>query len=221
MGWVSFLDSTPAISYFGVMKRALAAAVILPVVLLLNLSCGNNEDDLSVSTPGAPNVILPLQVGNSWEYRRTSYDGQGTIVAVDTVTERVARDSIVSGERWYIWQTTYGLSMGTNRSDGYWVLVAGQAALTFGYPASVNETYMVTEAGPTMHILAVDTLIAVPYGTTPCIAYEQLTFPDSVRARIDFYAANTGLIRTDEFVHTLSGEDSLSRRSDLIGLHLY
>lgn len=162
-----------------------------------------------------------MQVGNFWRYQRTSYDTQGSILAPDTLTEHIARDTLIQGERWYIWETTYGLSMGTIRSDGYWVLVGGQPSLVLRYPVSVNEEYMAAEDGPTIHILAVDTLIAVPYGAFPCIAYEQLSVPAGVRARIDYYAPNTGLVRTDEFVRTPSGADSLARRSDLIGLHLY
>lgn len=203
------------------MRRSFVAAAFVSVVLLLNLTCGNNEDDLGVSTPGVPSVILPMQVGNSWQYQRTSYDTQGSVLALDTVTERIARDTLIQGERWYIWETSYGLSMGTIRSDGYWVLAGNQASLTFRYPVSAHDTYMVTEAGPTIRILAVDTLIAVPCGTFPCIAYEQLSVPTGVRTRIDYCAANTGLVRTDEFVHTPSGVDSLARRSDLIGFYLH
>jgi hypothetical protein len=203
------------------MKRAIAAAVVLPVILLLNLSCGNSDDSLSVSTPGVPNVVLPLQVGNTWVYRRSSYDTLGSVIALDTLTERVARDTLIQGEQWYIWETTYGLSMGTTRSDGYWTLVGGVPALTFRYPVALNDTYMITTTGSTVRILALDTLIPVPYGTISCIAYEQLTPPDQRRNRIDFCAANTGLIRTDEFVHTAGGGDSLDRRSDLIDLVLH
>jgi len=194
--------------------------MIFPVVLL-NLSCGSNEDSESLSIPGTPNVIIPLQVGNAWEYRRTSYDTLGSVAALDTLAERIARDTLLSGERWYIWETNFGLSMGTTRSDGYWTLVEGSPALMFRYPATVNDTYLAAEAGPMIRILAVDTLLAVPYGTIPCIGYEQLSVRDGVRARIDYYAANTGLVRTDEFIHTPAGNDSLVRRSELIGLHLH
>lgn len=203
------------------MKRAMAASVLLPVVLLMNLSCGNSDDEQSVSTPGTPNVILPMQVGNSWTYQRMSYDTQGAIVALDTMTERIARDTLIYGERWYIWETVSGLSIGTLRSDGYWELVGYEPALWLRYPASLNDTYTITETGPTIHVLALDTLIAAPYGTIHCIAYEQLSSRDGVRARIDYCAANTGLVRTDEFVHTSGGQDSLARRLDLIGLHLH
>jgi hypothetical protein len=203
------------------MKRAPAAAAILHVILLLNLSCGNSDDELSVSTPGVPNVILPLQVGNTWIYQRSSFDTQGSIIAQDTLTQRIARDTLISGERWYIWETPFGLSMGTLRSDGYWTYVGGEPALALHYPASRNETYKLTESGPVVHVLAVDTLITVPFGTFACIAYEQLSSLDGRRARIDFCTANTGVIRVDEFVPARSGEDSLSRRSDLVDLHVH
>jgi hypothetical protein len=202
------------------MRRVLAAAVILPAILL-NLSCGNSDDNLSLSTPGKPNVIFPLQVGNTWLYRRTTYDMQGSAIVVDTVLQRVGRDTLIQGERWYVWETTTGLSMATARSDGYWTYIGGVPALTFRYPPSVNDSYMLSDIGPMMRIRAVDTLIAVPYGTIPCIAYEQLSIPDQQRSRIDYCAANTGLVRTDEYVHTPSGVDSLDRRSDLIEFHLY
>ena len=200
------------------MRRALTAAVILPV-LLLSLSCEKSDD--SLSTPGVPNVILPLQVGNAWFYRQTSYDTQGSLVALDTVIERIWRDSLIQGERWYIWETVSGLSMGTTRSDGYWSLVGGVPALTLQYPAQVHETYLITDTGPTVRILAVDTLITVPLGTLSCIAYEQLPFPYQHRSRIDYCAANTGVVRTEEYIHTASGADSLDRRSDLIDLQLH
>lgn len=203
------------------MKRAIAATVLLPVVLSIHLSCGNSDDEQGISTPGTPSVIFPLQVGNAWTYQRTSYDTQGSIVARDTLTERVVRDTLIYGERWYIWETVSGLSLGTLRSDGYWTLVGYETALWLRYPASLNDTYTITETGPTIHVLALDTLIAAPYGTIPCIAYEQLSSRDGVRARIDYCAANIGLVRTDEFVHTSGGQDSLARRLDLIELHLH
>ncbi len=201
------------------MKRAFPPAIVLTLVLL-NASCGNNDDSSAVSTPGLPNVILPLQDGNFWSYRRTAYDSQGSVIAVDTTTERVARDTLLSGERWYIWQTPSGLSMGTLRSDGYWSLAGGVPALFFVYPASVNQTYMITENGPTIRVIAVDTLISVPRGTFPCIGYEQLDDRSGSLVRIDYLAANTGLIRAEEYVHLPGGADSLARRSDLIDIHL-
>ncbi len=198
-------------------------AVIAPLfsLALLSLSCGNDDDSPADATPGLPNVILPLQVGNSWEYQRTSYDSLGSIVMIDSVTERVARDTLISGERWYIWQTPAGLSMGTLRSDGYWSFAEGVPALIFLYPSSVNQTYMISASGPTMRIAAVDTLIPMVGGTFPCIAYEQLAYPSGERVRIDYCAANTGLVRTEEFSRTPGGEGFLARRYDLIEFHLH
>ncbi len=205
-------------TFFG-MKNSIVATVILPVVLM-SLSCGESDEIVDFSTSGTPNVIVPLQVGNTWLYLRTPFDMEGTVLARDTVAQRIARDTIIQDERWYIWEATSGLSLGTTRSDGYWTYVEGVPAMTLRYPVVVHETYLITGTGPTIHILAVDTLIGVPFGTAPCIAYEQLSFPGGTRMRIDYYAVNTGLIRTDEFVHTSSGADSLSRRWDLLELHL-
>jgi hypothetical protein len=201
------------------MRRALPAASFV-LLCLLTLSCGKNDDSVE-STPGVPNVILPLQVGYSWTYQRISFDTQGTIVGMDTLVERVGRDTLIQGERWYIWATTSGFSMGTLRGDGYWSYVGGVPALTLRYPASLHDMYLLSDTGPTMRVLALDTLIAVPVGTFPCSAYEQLSFRDGARIRIDYYAANTGLVRAEEYVRAPSGGDSLAHRSDLIGLHLY
>jgi|PlaIllAssembly_1097288.scaffolds.fasta_scaffold185492_2 hypothetical protein len=202
------------------MKKSIASIVFLPFVLM-SLSCGESDDIVDFSTGGSPNVILPLQVGNTWLYRRTSFDTEGFVLARDTVAQRIARDTLIQDERWYIWEATSGLSLGTSRSDGYWTYVEGMPAITLRYPVVVHETYMITETGPTIHILAVDTLIGVPFGTAPCIAYEQLSFPGGTRMQIDYYAVNTGLIRTDEFVHTSSGADSLRHRWDLLELQLH
>jgi hypothetical protein len=218
-GVEGLLDSRLVFLYVYDMRTAVIAALFS--LALLSLSCGSNDDSPAESTPGLPNVILPLQVGNSWEYQRSSYDSQGSIVMIDTVTERIARDTIISGERWYIWQTPAGLSMGTLRSDGYWSLAEGVPALIFLYPASVNQTYMIGASGPTMRIAAVDTLISALGGTFPCIAYEQRADPGGERVRVDYCAANTGLVRSEEFSRTPGSEDVLARRYDLIEFHLH
>ena len=201
------------------MKSTHAAEVVLPVLLLMPVSCNNNDENLSVSPPGLPNVIVPLQVGNTWIFRRISYDTLGAAGVPDTVVQRVERDTMIQAERWFISETTSGQSAGTLRSDGYWTYIEGVPALTFLYPASVHDTYPLSDTGPTMRILAVDTLIAVPFGTYPCIAYEQLSIQDGRRIRIDYYAANTGPIRIEEYIRVSSGGDSVARKSDLIASH--
>ena len=111
--------------------------------------------------------------------------------------------------------------MGTLRSDGYWSYPEGAPALIFLYPASVNQTYMIGTSGPTMRIAAVDTLISAPGGIFPSIAYEQRADPGGDRLRVDYCAANTGLIRTEEFSRTPGSEGFLARRYDLIEFHLH
>lgn len=147
----------------------------------------------SFTTIAAP-IIMPLAIGNSWEYYVTTIDtlghttsGYSTITLVSTTT--------IGDEIWFL--DNLGRKY-TDRDDGLWEIKTDSLYRAAASPGRLGDsaTYVVTYQRAHLTLVAVDTLITVPAGDFVCDKYEGILY-DAImprRFRI-YYADGIGMVQ--------------------------
>jgi hypothetical protein len=133
---------------------------------------GNNlEADYTWSFTTTAGDIMPLAIGNKWEFLIETIDTlTGNIDSTIDYIE-IVRDTTIGSETWHIDQKG---TIFTNKSDGLWTYAAsGTAYLFLKFPASIGETYF---GNPDLvETIRVDSTSAlpgdVPHGNHICYLY--------------------------------------------------
>lgn len=165
-------------------------------------SCNGNDNPLVVVEK--KKEIIPLNVGNTWEYTITLYDSTGNVKNTSIEYRQIISDTLVEGERWY--KANFLGYYIANRSDGVW-----QRNLRFPYigesqelsdpflripfPLELNES--ITIRSQTYTLLSNDIKVTVPAGTFTCYLY-RLNLPPSVGGVSEYflyYSPGVGLIK--------------------------
>ena len=139
----------------------------LSLLLSLFISCSDNvspieNDELE---------IIPLKLGNEWEYEQTTFDSTGKIVIIDYDIQSVLKDTIISNIKWYQYNNS-NFGWYTNKEDGYWIYKLADTSLI----ADRDTTHLVFKQNYDnvaeyngFEIVSVDTIIVVPAGNFNCI----------------------------------------------------
>jgi len=199
--------------------RASIAVVTIIVLSASIISC--SEDDNPVTPHDIPDVIMPLELGNSWVYQLTTFKPDGSIRRTDTVTFSVFSDTLIENERWFVWgQKVTTQVFCTNRTDGLWYwhendTVPGLSAM---YPAEAGDRF--TDAYcDTIHVVSTDHLVTVPGGTFSCFLYEKppAHHQQAQRWRYrGYFSPNIGQIRVEQFLASDAVPEYLNHSFDLI-----
>ena len=112
--------------------------------------------------------LIPLAVGNTWNYKFSAYDTTGNVYLTDTTVTKIVGDTAIANQMWY-YQDVQG-NYSANLQNGYYTYSRyAQDSLRFGmvykYPCQPGDKYSYTE------VRQCDTLITVPAGTFSCIFY--------------------------------------------------
>jgi hypothetical protein len=163
---------------------------------------GNHlESNYTWSFTTTHGVIMPLTVGNMWEYYVSEFDTfpMPDIHYYDTV--QIIRDTLINAEQWFVDQDGVGY---TNRVEGLWRWWKGNPDnlyFSLPYPANIGGGGAIAEEGGMTYISVavanMDTLISVPAGTFHCILYKGGSFGplNCVNNHYIFYAPNIGFIK--------------------------
>lgn len=149
-------------------------AFILLAVILFASACSES------SSPSNKKLeILPLEIGNKWEYK-TSLEGE-----INDMTAMIFKDTIINNERWFNYG---GCLLMINREDGLWLRFYDDITnkwieeLRYKYPAVAGEQY--SDSLDFVKVLSVNERITVPAGTFNCYVYRIPLFEDNY---MDFY----------------------------------
>lgn len=139
------------------------------LILLLSstifLSCSEStEPDNSI------NELIPLKIGNTWNYIRTVYDSLGSVLYTDNINSSVERDTIINYIKWFGLTNAPGSVYFTNKSNGYWALQTialpyfpnDTSYIVYKYPTEVGDIYGDPETP--REVISVDEMITVPAG---------------------------------------------------------
>ena len=132
---------------------------------ILLLSCSDPTEPNS-----SPSVLIPLKIGNTWNYSRTVYDSLGFVLYTWNINSSIQRDTIINYTKWYGLTDAPGSVYFTNKSDGYWALqtivpnyfLNDTSYIIYKYPTQVGDIYGDPETP--REVEAVDEMITVPAG---------------------------------------------------------
>jgi hypothetical protein len=174
------------------------------------------------SAPEENKVILPLAIGNTWQYQTTSYDSNKKVTDVRTDTTLIQDTSQINGEIFYFSRANIFSRTGyKNESDGLWVHKEGEAMapytiLFIPYPISVNTVeWQSMPFVSSIVLLNTDTVITVPAGSFHTLQYRHDYLVDSsghtVYRDILYYGLNVGLIYAER--NTISSDEQFHLRA--------
>jgi hypothetical protein len=141
---------------------------------LLIYSCSEStESDNSITE------LIPLKIGNKWNYEYTAYDSTGTVNFQGNSTSSVDRDTMINSVSWYGYGVDFSGVWNINKSDGYWVFVKAESNyfmndsswIVYKFPTNVGDVYRSQEYP--VEVLSVDEWISVPAGNFKTIHITQ------------------------------------------------
>lgn len=137
-----------------------------------------------------PGVIMPLAVGNRWEFMILLYDDTGVLqdTAYDTI--RIVSDVIFQDSTWYV--DDFGARY-ANRSDGLWMISSGGTPyLYLKFPATGGESYNADpDVSEVITVTGTSVMVTTPNNFYICHAYRS-TSADPVWMYRFYYAPNIG-----------------------------
>lgn len=145
--------------------------------------------------------IMPLAVGNEWEYQLYMYDSLANkLIKLNTVTYTITGDSTIDGETWYrIDGMGPHSTWGVNRDDGFWILgPTGEPMLLAKFPGQNGDEFTRITGRMTIinRIEAAGLPMTVPAGSYQCYKYAQ-EFGSQDRITYSYYAPGAGLIKME------------------------
>ena len=161
-----------------------------------------------------PQNPFPLVVGNSWTYKVTSFNPDGSKKSgTGSIVYQITEDTTVNGEKWsYLKTGTSGGAYYLNRSNGVWSVINGSMNYFLKFPAKPRDMYM-TLSNNIMGVVSIDSSITVPKGTFSC--YEYILFQENPIA--DYYfSPGTGFIRIDLYEQADSIGNYINSRYELV-----
>ncbi len=197
--------------------RAIIGIGLLMCIFLVT-SCGDKS-----TGPKKPGFLMPLAVGNQWEYAITDYDTNSVVISVDTVLLEIVKDTLIQNMTFSI-ITANGVRdpeifWPSNQSDGVWVFIPFDStlALAFKYPASVGDR--ITFGQDSMVVAYTNKSVTVPAGTFPCYQYNQ--YSSGLLEQIWSFSPNVGMIKAEDYARTPGGTLYLDEQLELISFYLH
>lgn len=149
--------------------------IIFIMIALIVCACSKNEN---IIDPNQFSFIIPLKVGNEWQYKMDYYDSLGRFDSSKQLTSKV----LSVNDNWFLMEN-FGFFTETavykNIEDGFHIYnkVAGSSleALLFKYPIKKGDKYYVNAS--TLEAASTDTLIKTSKGDFRCIEYHY--YPNS------------------------------------------
>ena len=198
--------------------------LVFVLAILLLFSCSEpTEPDSSIFE------LVPLDVGNEWEYAITRYDTTGNILYEHNGTSKIFKDTVFNGIRWYCDIPYYICNWYTNKSDGYWIFyqtMNGQtlrdtAILLYKYPTYVGEIYGNPEYPS--EVVSVDEEISVPAGNFKVIHITHDLTADNYSPMISYetyICPGIGFIKSMQIGKREDGTKYVIEKSELVRFQL-
>jgi len=152
-----------------------------------------------------PGIMMPLAVGNQWDYEVTFHDTIPMVYYSDTAV-RITSTILVGNELFYVDQ------MGdryANRANGLWRKRLGSSLppyLAAALPAGINDSayydsQCLWEELIKVRLLAIDTMVTTPAGTFLCHMYQggksTCTMTYGVFAKV-FFSPGVGFVKLEK-----------------------
>lgn len=169
--------------------------IILTLLLALFIGCSDTPTYPEVQS----DVLIPLNVGNYWDYESVTYDSNGNPTYSNFISrDSVYSDTLLNNEKWYFISDNevYAVGRFVRNQSGYGYLTATlyettKPKLLFKYPAAVGD---ISEYNVVINI---NKKVVTSLGVFDCIKYRQ---PISEGGSLywDYYVApNIGVVKIE------------------------
>ncbi len=188
------------------------------LIILLAASCSDKS-----TNPQPTGVLIPLAIGNQWQYAGTDYDSSYEI-GVDTVLLEIVKDTLIQNMTFYIVTADSvrdpEIFWPSNQSDGMWVFIPFDStlALAFKYPASVGD-WVIFE-NDSVVVVSTNASVTVPGGTFSCYQYNTYSSGTGLE-QIWYFSPNLGLVKTEDYSKTPGGRLYVDEQLELISFNLH
>jgi hypothetical protein len=173
--------------------------------------------------------LVPLDVGNEWEYEITRYDSTGNINFQNNYTSKIFKDTVINGIRWYCDIPYYIRNWYTNKSDGYWIffkagshgVLQDTSLLLYKYPTYVGEIY--GNPNYPFEVVSVDVEVIVPAGKFRTIHFSQVLSSSNsplVTSHETYICPGIGFIKSEDIWVKMDGTKTVTSKSELVSFEL-
>ena len=196
-----------------IMKTLKLVLILVSLIVIQSCSDVNNPQLIEGS-----NDIIPLAVGNTWDYHTTLYDTTGNVFADFHNSNKIIGDTIIGNSNWYYYDIAAWYC--SIFQDGYHVYDPYETdslknRLSLKYPCTVGDKYSFYE------VAKIDTQITVPAGSFSCVMYTLRMQTSTEFAFIDFFIKpGVGYVKTIEYGYIANHPLFTYRVSELIGYKL-
>ncbi|MBM2815360.1 MAG: hypothetical protein HW421_2122 [Ignavibacteria bacterium] len=195
--------------------------IIITSLAILFLVCACKENS---STPsGSSNEIIPLKIGNIWNFKISEYDSKGNIINTSEMTYYVFKDSVIEGIKAYCMKFTTPFSEEIseytyNKPDGYYTTYTIEGKVyhdwMYKYPGSAGDLFQSGEY--TIKILSISESVSTPAGTFKCYKYHNIVeLPSFV-----FLCPDVGPVKMEHYDYDNNGKLFLDARMELVSYTL-
>jgi hypothetical protein len=198
-------------------KSALCCAFIAIAILISNCSDSTEPENSAAE-------LIPLKVGNSWNYKLTSYDSSGSISYIENQNSKIIKDTNISNHTWYAYNDAPDGIWYTNKSDGYWAFIKSNtgaivndtSVIVFKYPTQVGDIY--SNSYMSMEVIAINEELIVSAGVFRTIHIKSV-YEDTTNYLLDsfewFIAPQVGIIRSKQIGKKPNGNKFVVLMRDL------
>lgn len=192
-------------------------------ILILVTSC-KNDTTSPVINPLNTDELIPLKIGNTWDYEYTEYHGSDQMKVKATTS--VVSDIQYQGERYFLMQHTEHGTGETmipkvyyiNKSDGHYMILLEDneepETIKINYPTFVGDIIHEDE-NYKFYVEKVDHIYTTPAGKFKCIKYVQILYYDGKELEriINYIAPGIGRVADEIYsTNTLSGIQNLDEQ---------
>lgn len=189
-------------NFYGGKMKSSQLLVFIITLCFISLSCSKNDNG-SDPNPNIESSILPLSVGNSWNFQFTQLDSAGNIVKSSLEPMAISTTRFLDGRTWYQFNEVLfdTKQIFTAIDKNIWTANENDLAESFSlfakYPAEIGETYQGwMDFHGNVTVVSTGYNISVAAGDFNCYYYK-IDFSTSTW---HFYLApNVGWIKVERF----------------------
>jgi len=202
------------------LRITLFMAVIMAVSTAVVIGC-SDDDDNPVSSQS--NVLMPLDVGNSWTYRQITFQYPDNSSSISDKGMTISKDTLRDGETWF----RIGDDEYINKSDGLHIMkynfFGTYGPIIYRYPATVGDAYNNPDIQGSSYITVTDLAkpINVIAGEFTCIGYKSVVnIGEDTWTTHTYFAPDTGIVLKKVYNIRSENDTILYRHEELTDLNL-
>jgi len=210
------------------MKRIMLISLI---IMFMVASCKDDTTSPDIN-PLNTDELVPLKIGNTWDYEYTDYDGSDQMKV--NVTTTVVSDIQYQGERHFLMQHTEHATGESkipqvyhiNKADAYYMILLEDneepETVKFNYPTFTGDIIHEDEYYK-YYVEKVDHIYTTPAGMFKCIKYVYIWYlnGNEFGRFINYFAPGIGKVATEIYgTTTLSGIHNLEKKYILLSYEL-